>query len=256
MSDLIELLALENPVDEHDLRPSLTRLLDTLERADAPVPSEISRRLRRATRWWRPRARRPLVLGGASTVVAAAALAAVLISAGGAPSAAQAFPILRTRPTDISRSSVRRALAQWLGSPGSIQAATENAHEFPISDGRAFVIESPDSGTLCLAATATTGITAGHGWVFGCDPTAYAEQSGMILSFGFTHTDLDFIALVPTGGTVTLTDDGTTTPVTVTDGVAAGVVHDNATVALQVDGSTQTHQLDLNSPAPTTSPTS
>ena len=50
--------------------------------------------------------------------------------------------------------------------------------------------------------------------------------------------------LVPTGGTVTLTDDGTTTNVPVTAlGIAGGVVHDNATVSLQVGSSVQTSQV-------------
>jgi hypothetical protein len=63
--------------------------------------------------------------------------------------------------------------------------------------------------------------------------------------------DYNFVALVPTGGNLTLTDDGTTTSVPVdANGIAGGVVHDNATLSIQVGGSVQASQVGAPSAPP------
>ena len=65
----------------------------------------------------------------------------------------------------------------------------------------------------------------------------------MIAGVGFVPGDYDFWALVPAGGSAQLTDDESTTTVPINDGIATGVVHDSATLTVQVGGSTQTKQI-------------
>jgi hypothetical protein len=66
----------------------------------------------------------------------------------------------------------------------------------------------------------------------------------------------NFVALVPTGGNVTLTDGGATTSVPVdASGIAGGVVHDNATVSIQVGSSVQTSQVGPGAQGAPTGPT-
>jgi len=176
---------------------------------------------------------RRLALGGG--VAAAAAVAALLLSAGTTTTVAEAFPILEKHTTDLAGTDIADVVSRWLP-PGSIAAAIANAHEFAVGDGTGYVIESPDASTLCLAFTATSGATAGRSWVLGCGPTANALQNGMISTFGFVHGNQDFVALVPTGSSVQLADDGATTQVPITDGIATGVVHDAATLTVDVGG--------------------
>jgi hypothetical protein len=55
------------------------------------------------------------------------------------------------------------------------------------------------------------------------------------LSFAVSATDNVLIALVPTGGTMSLTDDGATTPILTNDeGIAKGIVHDQANASVQI----------------------
>jgi len=196
--------------------------------------------------------RRPLVLGGTAGVVGATLAAVLLLSAGGAPTAAQALPILATRATPAAvahhASLVRMLQGVSSGDGASWPTSWGPVHQFSLAvtnlDG--YVVESTDGSTICMvlvsppAPASTTAYAART-----CAPTSSAEQQGMLLATpDWTSGDYDFVVLVPTGGTVTLTDDGTTTNVPVTAlGIAGGVVHDNATVSLQTGSSVQTSQV-------------
>lgn len=204
------------------------------------------------SRWRTTRRLRPLILGSTSGVVAATVAAVVLLSAGGAPTAAQALPILATRPTPAAvahhASLVRMLQGVSSGDGASWPTSWGPVHQFSMAATNlyGYVVESTDGSTLCMvlvsapAPASTTAYAART-----CAPTSSAEQQGMLLATAdWTPGDYEFVVLVPTGGTVTLTDDGTTTNVPVTAlGIAGGVVHDNATVSLQIGSSVQTSQL-------------
>jgi hypothetical protein len=130
-------------------------------------------------------------------------------------------------------------------------------HQFTVAGANVdgYVVQSTDGSTICMvlmsqpAPGSTTAYAART-----CAPASSAEQQGMLLATpDWTSGDYNFVVLVPTSGTVTLADDGTTTNVPVsTLGIAGGMVHDNATISLQVGSSVQTGQVGPN--AQTASP--
>jgi len=245
MTDVMEMVADANPVNDDDLSPSF----ETVWRAlDHSTP-----RQRRPMR-----ARRPLMLGSATGTLGAATLAIVLLSTGGAPSAAQAFPILSRPGTDINTiGDVRHALVSWLPSAAALFQALDSAHPFSIPAGSGdtgvgYLLESPDGSSLCLVlrefgAGGQPGavVHAAFGPVV-CASTADAEQTGLVAVGGAAAYQTNgnvFAALVPTGATVDLTANGTTTPVSVTNGIATGIAASEATLSITVAGTTQTTQL-------------
>jgi hypothetical protein len=216
----------------------------------------------------------------------AAVVAVLVFSAGTSPAPAQAFPILRTHGTDISgdvfrsKTSVRHAMMGSM-TPGDFFAALKDAHSFPMpaDSGWArtgYVVASPDGSTLCLFMM---GQAVDHQLVqvgYTCNPTAQVEANGLIagLEYGITPCDTQTLSpeqcarniaasansdvdpeygvavLVPTGGTVTVTDNGVTTPLAVNGGIATAIVQPSGTFAITVNGVTQTQQY-----PPTTTPT-
>jgi hypothetical protein len=237
--------------DIPQLRRTLVAAANRLYHEDVRVPSGSRASLRRPARL------RSLILGGTSGVLAATVAAALLLSAGSAPTAAQALPILATRATPVAALADHASLLAMLRgtAAGNSPSGTESngtswptswgpVHEFSVVAGYGYVVQSSDGGTLCvvlLSAPDTTVVYAARA----CAATPSAQQQGVLLTTSdWTPGDYNFVALVPTGGTVTLADDGTTTNVPVdASGIAAGVVHDNATVSLHVGSSVQTLQL-------------
>ena len=216
------------------------------------------------------RRRRPLVLGGTAGVVGATLAAALLLSAGGAPTAAQALPILATRATPVAAIPHRTSLLALLhsadtGSGASVVSGDTSwpaswgpVHQFSLAGSATFgyVVQSSDGSTLCVVLVSPPGTTVAYA-ARTCAPTASAEQQGLVLTTrDWSPGDYNFVALVPTGGNVTLTDDGTTTNVPVdANGIAGGVVHDNATLSIQVGSSVQTSQVGPGAQAALTGPT-
>ncbi|MGH2849257.1 MAG: hypothetical protein ACRDLP_01430 [Solirubrobacteraceae bacterium] len=208
-----------------------------------------------ATRSPRTRRRRPLVLGGAASIVGATLAAVLLLSAGGAPTAAQALPILATHATPVAAIPHRASLLALLhnadaGSGGPVVSGDTSwptswgpVHQFSVAGTTVlgYVMQRSDGSTLCAVLVSPPGTTIAHA-ASTCAPTASAEQRGLVLSTpDWSPGDYSFVALVPTGGNVTLTDDGTTTSVAVdASGIAGGVVHDDATVSVQVGSSVLT----------------
>ena len=202
--------------------------------------------------------RRPVVLGGTAGVVGATLAAVLLLSAGGAPTAAQALPILATRATPVAAIHHRGSLSALLHSAdtstgGSAVSGDTSwptswgpVHQFSLAGATAFgyVVQSSDGSTLCVVLVSQPGTTVAYA-ARTCAPTVSAAQQGLVLSTrDWSPGDYNFVALVPTGGNVTLTDDGTTTSVPVdANGIAGGVVHDNATLSIQVASSVQTSQV-------------
>jgi hypothetical protein len=216
------------------------------------------------------RRRRPLVLGGTAGVVGATLAAVLLLSAGGAPTAAQALPILATRATPVAAIPHRASLLALLhsadsSSGGSVISGDTSwptswgpVHQFSVAGTAAFgyVVQSSDGSTLCVVLMSPPGTTVAYA-ARTCAPTASAEQQGLVLTTrDWSPGDYNFVALVPTGGNVTLTDDGTTTSVPVdANGIAGGVVHDNATLSIQVGSSVQTSQVGPSAQTAPTGPT-
>jgi hypothetical protein len=189
--------------------------------------------------------RRPLLLGGAAAGVFAAALAAtLLLSAGGAPTAAHALPILATRATPVAAVPRRASLLALLHSADTGgDTSWGPVHQFSVAGGAPFgyVVQSSDGSTLCLVVVSPPGTTVAYA-ARTCAPTASVEQQGLTLATrDWSPGDYNFVAVVPSGGNVTLSDDGATSNVAVdANGIAGGVVHDNATLSIQVGGSVQT----------------
>jgi hypothetical protein len=183
-------------------------------------------------------------LAALAGTAAAASVAALVLTASATPSIAQAFPILSEGATDISGTGMIASLHAWLPQAVAAAAATQ-AHAFSVPDGTGYVLASPDGSTLCIIATPAEGVDAGGVTSSGrCAPTAYAEQSGLAMGFGFGSGELDYAALVPTGGSVEITESGTTTAVPLSDGIASGRVDGPATLTLQLGNETQTIPLD------------
>lgn len=192
---------------------------------------------------------RPLVVGGTAGVLAATVAVALLISAGGSPSPAQALPILTTRAVPLSTTADHTWLATVIGGGRDGDAS---ARAFMTANFNGYVLVNPDGSILCVALSSSTGGPGGT--VASCGPTSSAEQTGMLMTWSWTSDDYDFVALVPAGGSLTLTDDGTTTNVPVdSNGVASGIVHDNSSVSLEAGGATKTKQLGPDA-QPTTGP--
>ena len=214
--------------------------------------------------------RRPLVLGGTAGVVGATLAAVLLLSAGGTPTAAQALPILATRATPVAAIHHRASLLALLhsadtSSGGSMISGDTSwptswgpVHQFSVAGTTAFgyVVQSSDGSTLCVALMSPPGTTVVYA-ARTCAPTGSAEQQGLVLTTrDWSPGDYNFVALVPTGGNATLTDDGTTTSVPVdANGIASGVVHDNATLSIQVGSSVQTSQVGPSAQTIPTGPT-
>jgi len=75
-----------------------------------------------------------------------------------------------------------------------------------------------------------------------CSTTSETEQDGFVTSVPSDGENV-FAAIVPAGATVSLTDDGTTTPVSVDDGIATGVVPDTATLTIDVAGTSTSYSI-------------
>lgn len=216
------------------------------------------------------RRRRPLVLGGTAGVVGATLVAVLLLSAGGAPTAARALPILATRATPVAAIPHRASLLALLhsadtGSGGSAVSGDTSwptswgpVHQFSVAGTAPFgyVVQSSDGSTLCLVVVSPPGTTVAYA-ARSCATTASVEQQGLVLTTrDWSPGDYNFVAVVPTGASVTLTDDGTTTDVPLdANGIAGGVVHDNATLSVQVGSSVQTSQVGPSTQAAPTGPT-
>jgi hypothetical protein len=117
------------------------------------------------------------------------------------------------------------------------------------------VLESPDASTLCVLAIPTPAVDA-HGVTAAgaCSPTTDAEHSGLTMSFAFVPGEQDCAALVPTGGSAEMTENGATTPLPLIDGVASGSVQGAATLTIQVGDSTRNYPLDSSAAAPSAPP--
>jgi hypothetical protein len=212
-----------------DYAEQLEQRLITAARAEA--------RRGRTGRLWRATLTRPVpsvaVLG--SMIGAAATVAALLLTAAAAPSAAQAFPILAKPANDVRAG--RRVL--------------RHAHEFSEASGTGYVLETHNGDTLCVDSYPPPGLLpqSPDAHASACGSTALAEQRGILESvyWDALPNQYRFVALVPVGGSVDLTIDGTTTPIPVTgDGIATGVVNQDATVALHVGETTTTEPLGPN----------
>jgi hypothetical protein len=245
MSELQTRIARANPRPESDrgvddLIPPFAAIWLAARRAPTPV------RRRPAVRFARivvstPRGWVALAAAGAAVVVAA-----LVLSAGTAPSSAQALPIFSTPATDLSG---RFKIGNWL--PGEITSgALRQAHSFAIPDGIGYVVQAAGGSDLCLLATPNVGPSAGVGWVAICGSTGDAEDGALIFTFGFVASDYDYVAFVPSGGSAQLTQNGITTQVPISNGIAAGDVHDAETLTIQTDGVTHTRQLGPQSSEP------
>jgi hypothetical protein len=251
MTDVMTRLAGANPVTSQD-EASAGELTEVLERVRvAPVRAQ--------QRLAHPRlVRSGVVLAGTAGATAAGVL---VLSAGTVTPPAEAFPILRGPATDISRLVHVHAAADdapgglaGFSTPGAFIAALREAHPFAITavaGETGYVVESPDGSTLCLTlarqvqtTTPPLGdITLG---LVGCSATSDAEQDGFAMTAPSDGENV-FAAIVPVGATVSLTDDGATTPISVNDGIATGVVPDTATLTIDVAGTSTSYAI----PTPT-----
>ena len=240
MTDVMTRLAAANPVADADAtHASLTGALERVRAAPAGAPRR------------EPQAQ--LVRGGLAlaATAGAATVGVFVLSVGTGPSPAQAFPILREHGTDISR-LIRRApeylASNGFGAPGSFIQALQDAHAFAVPNvsglEMGYVVESPDDQTLCLTIARQLNYTGPLGTITSgtvdCDPTSTAEQSGFVTSVP-AGSESVFAAIVPAGATVSLTEDGTTTSVSVDAGIATGVVPDTATLAIDVAGTSTSY---------------
>jgi hypothetical protein len=245
MTDVLDQVAAHNPVRADDLRrEGLTLSFEDLWRKlDHAQPQPHRRPLRR---------RRPALVGGAASALAATLAAVLLLSAGGAPSIAQAFPILAGPTVNLShRVAVERSLIRRGMAPSVAAASLKQAHEFTTAAGNGFTFETSNGAQICLITYPPSGFLEGQPDAHngGCDTTATAEQNGMITAgaWGNGSEQLQtYEALVPAGGTFGVTTNGTTTAVPVpADGIVTGVVQQGTTVSvsISVNGSTTTQQI-------------
>jgi hypothetical protein len=213
---------------------------------------------------------RRLVLGASAGMLGATLAAVLLLSAGGAPRPARALPILASRGTPVNAIPHRASLLALLrsadtGGSGSVTSGDTSwptswgpVHQFTVPGATVFgyVVESSDASTLCVVLVSPPATTVAHA-ARTCAPSASADQQGLVLTTPpWSPGDYSFVAVVPTGGNVTLSDDGTTSSVPVdASGIAGGVVHDDATLSVQVGSSIQTSQVGPGAqPAPPGSP--
>jgi hypothetical protein len=231
MTDPQSRLAYANPVVEDQLAPSLEAFWRQL---DAPAPRQpVGGRQLRRTAGTGPRrlsrARRPLMLGSASSLLAVAvALAIVSLSAGGSPSAAQAFPILRTARVDLP--------TRIVAPQGPVGSVLRSGHAFSEPYGTGYVVETRDGDTICVLVpspgSSTTGLAIP---LLACASTPPLEEQGALFTIRERAGSPDaFVALVPKGGRLTVTATGTTAAVPVHDGIATGLVRGTETLTLRV----------------------
>jgi hypothetical protein len=232
----------------NNLMPQMRRTLVDAAHRHYHEDARASRSSARIPLRGRVRRMRPLVLGGASGVLCAIVAAAVLLSAGGAPSAADAFPILKTPATPLAGHPLLARL-RALSAAGT-STAFQTVHAYSVPNFTGVVLQSSDGSTLCMLASPPAGSS-----YFVCVPTTQAEQTGLLLAWTPTVGEAGFVALVPTRGSVTLTTNGTTTAVPVdANGIASGTVGTTATVSVQVGTSTATRQLTPNTATPSGRP--
>ncbi|MGD0981623.1 MAG: hypothetical protein ABR946_09110 [Solirubrobacteraceae bacterium] len=245
MTDVMTRLAAANPVAAEE-ETSAGVLTGALERVRV-APGRATRR----------DAQPRLVRGGFALAgtAGAAAVGVLVLSAGTVTPTAEAFPILRGPATDISRLIHIRAAADsapgalaGFSAPGSFLSALQDAHAFAVPNvsglEMGYVVESPNDQTLCLTIARQLNYTGSPGTITSgtvdCDPASTAEQAGFVTSVP-TGSEDAFAAIVPAGATVSLTEDGTTTPVSVDDGIATGVVPDTATLTIDVAGTSTSY---------------
>jgi hypothetical protein len=187
--------------------------------------------------------RRGLSVAAAATTGAVVA-AVLLLSGGVTPSVASAFPILARPAVDLShRVGVERALLARGISASVATASLRRAHEFTTTDGNGFAFETTDGTQICVVTYPPAGFLPGQPDAHnaGCATTANALEQGILAAaaWGSGSQQLQtYEALVPTGGSVTVTSGGTTTNVPVgADGIATGVANEPTTVTLTVGGS-------------------
>jgi hypothetical protein len=157
----------------------------------------------------------------------------VVLSLGGSrTSVAQAFPILARPAPDV------RIGHQTL----------HHAHPFAESDGTGYVVESSDGSTLCVDSYPPPGLLPASSTLHDtvCESATYAQEHGILESVYWPGLpgDYRYVALVPVGGSVDLTINGVASSVAVgPDGIATGVVTQDASVSLHVAEVTTTEPL-------------
>jgi len=258
MTDLEAQIRAVNPIGVNDLTEDDLPSFDVVWLAAERAPITPNRGPRMRFVRSALTTRRGWIALASTTGTGAAVVAALVLSAGTAPTPAQAFPILNKRGIDIaSNASVRRALARWLPSASALFGALHSAHSFPIPAGSGdtgvgYLLQSPDGVSLCLllrelGAAGQPGslVHSAFGPVV-CSSTADAERSGLVAVGGAAAYQTDgnvFVALIPAGATVHVSDNGATTPVPVSDGIATGVAPPTGTLTTNVAGVARTAQL-------------
>jgi hypothetical protein len=217
-----------------ELRSALAAAAQRHYQAPQSTPTRLAGRLER-------RRLRSLILGGSACGLAAVA-AVLLFSPGGAPTAAQAFPLLKTPASPLSSHA---ALAKQLqGASAAGIPSFQSIHAFSGAGYSGGVSQVNVAGVsmICLAV-ATTGGTSGR---VGCTATSEAERHGITLTDGGR-----FVVLVPAGGRVDLATNGGSRAVAVDgSGIASGAVDRAATLTVHSGGSTMTTQLPGGEPIP------
>lgn len=180
----------------------------------------------------------------------AAVIAALVFTAGAAPSAAQALPILATKTIDLRGRGI-------VAPRGIVKSALADAHSFSEPFGTGYVMQAPTTtdvpvNMLCVAIPPGSGTGSSIGF-YGCAQEALVQGQGHIFPFDTDNAPDDgvgvstfFVALVPVGGSLTVTAGGTTTAVPVTNGIASGVIPQSETLTLQVGSTTTTEQVTPN----------
>lgn len=186
----------------------------------------------------------------AATATAGVVAAVLLLSGGVTPSVASAFPILARPTVDLShRIGVERALVARRIAPNVAAASLRRAHEFTTANGNGFAFETTDGTQICIVTYPPPGFLPGQPDAHnaGCAATADALQHGILAAAAWGNGSQQlqtYEALVPTGGSLAVTSDGTTTSVPVgADGIATGVVNQTTTVTLTVGDSSISEQV-------------
>jgi hypothetical protein len=221
----------------NDIYPQLrAALVDAAYRHFQAADSNAAREPSRSSRRLKLHSLPPLMRGASAAGLAATVAAALWFSAGGGPTAAQAFPILASPATEIgSHPSLAKALAHAVSADGLPTFRSIHAFSTPNFTGGVSQVTVGGAAMICVGFTNRDGSSAR----VGCSATANAEQQGIVLT---DHGE--FVVLVPAGGSVDLTTGGVTTAVPVdSDGVASGVVDQNATLTIHVGNSVTTQQL-------------
>ena len=196
--------------------------------APASVPAPLAGRIER-------RPRRSLMLGGSALGVAAAAAAVFLLSAGGVPTAAQAFPLLKKPASPLG---AHPGLAKRLHPASNAGIpAFESIHAFA-GAGYSGGLSQVNVGGVSMICLAFTNAGGNSGRV-GCSATRQAERDGITLTDG-----VRFVVLVPAGGSVEIATGGHSTAVPVDgSGIASGTVERPAILTVRVGGSITTTNL-------------